>query len=201
VAGTRRSFLKVLGFAAGGAAIVGGVMFRHAKGAAADWYRKLVELDKDAPGGQLTDAEVQTLLAATRVLLVDGIEEQRYDDFFRWKAENAGGYLGLYRSFARALDEGAGDAGAKSFTAADAAIQKKVIGRAKEVRRMINDDDKVGGLRFALLDREWLLYERYIVREVLTLFAKTDAWLLSGYGSPPGVPRGLEAYLVKPEAT
>src|SRR5262249_23919518 len=158
------------------------------------WYRKLVELDRAQPVGAIGDAELASLRAATLALLGDRIDERRYEDFFRWKAANAAGYLPLYARFHAAVERAAKKRGAASYAAADASVKSAVLAPAARVREMINADDKVGGLRFALFDRDWLLFERYIVREVLTLFARTDAWLISGYGPHPGVPRGLEAY-------
>lgn len=179
---------------AGGAALAGGLLYRQLKDAAADWYRKLVELDRSSPGGELAPKELAALEASARALLGEGIDENRYRDFFIWKAANAGGYLALYKRFVQAIDEEARSYGGQEFTAAGVFIQKRALSKATEVRRLINEDDKAAGLRFALLDRDWLTFERYIVRELLTLFARTDAWLISGYGPHPGVPRGLEAY-------
>lgn len=196
MAKTRRSFLKIAAVAAGSAAVAGGVLYRYARGAAADFYRRLVELDKTAPVGALGDRELAALMAATRVLLVGGIDERRYEDFFRWKAANAEGYKNLYEQFRATVDGAAGG----DFAAAAIDRQKEVMAKAARVRQVINADDKVGGMRFALFDRDWLLFERYVVREILTLFARTDAWVLSGYGPHPGVPRGLEAYRHAPES-
>lgn len=184
--------MKLAAGAAGAAVITGGLFASRAKEKAKDLYRRLVELDRSAPGGDLSDAELAVLLAAARTLLGDGIDERRYDDLFRWKARNAGGYHALYRRFARDLDRAAGSPA--GFAGAPGEVRAAVMERAAAVRRMINADDALGGLRFAILEREWLLYERYIVRELLTLFSRTDAWLLAGYGPHPGVPRGLEAY-------
>jgi hypothetical protein len=133
-------------------------------------------------------------LAATVALVGDRIDERRYEDFFRWKAANAGGYCSVYRSFISALDNGARVHGAPGFAAAPPSVREKLIGRAADVRHMINTGDRIAGLRLALFDREWLLFERYVIREILTLFARTDAWLISGYGVYPGLPRGLDAY-------
>jgi len=42
------------------------------------------------------------------------------------------------------------------------------------------------------------LYHRHIVREVLALFARTDAWILLGYEAWPGTARGFTRYVQAP---
>jgi hypothetical protein len=189
VAQTRRRFLKLLTGAAGGAIAIGAVGFTVAKTAAGSFYRKLVDLPR-TPTGPLTAAEVATLLAATEALIDLEVDSARYDDFFRWKAENVRGYRSLYASFVQTIDRQAG-----GFEKAGAEQKRRVLSKASRVREVINAGDKIGGLRIAAFDRDWLLYERFIIREILTLFSKTDAWILAGYGPHPGVPRGLDAYL------
>lgn len=196
--GTRRRFLKILGIAAGSAIAVGAFAYRSAKIRAAEYYRKLVELPA-AELGSIDDAALATLLTASLALLVDGIELDRYEDFFRWHAENAPGYLAVYRQFHETVDAAAKSKGAESFAQAPLEIRKNILEKAAQVRKTLNEDDKVGGLKLAMFEREWLLYERYIVREILTLFGRTDAWLLAGYGHPPGVPRGLDHYREPPK--
>jgi hypothetical protein len=46
--------------------------------------------------------------------------------------------------------------------------------------------------------RDWLRFEKYIVRQILALFSQTDGWVLLGYESWPGTPRGLESYTRAP---
>jgi hypothetical protein len=200
MAGTRRRFLKVLGVATGGVTLAGALAYRHARSRASEYYRRWVELPQEGDVGPIGDAELATLVAATQTLLVDGIELTRYEDFFRWHAENARGYRQLYARFTAAVDAEARALGASSFVKADPDTKKQILDKLAGVRRTINSDDKVGGLMLAVFDREWLLYERYVAREILTLFGRTDAWVLSGYGPPPGVPRGLFAYRQPPEA-
>jgi hypothetical protein len=196
---TRRRFLRVLGIAAGGAAAAGAIAYRFAKGRAGEYYRRLVELPAEGELGAIGDAELEALMAATVSLVGREIDLARYEDFFRWHAEHALGYRRLYSSFTAAVDRAAREAGAPKFAGAPEAIQTAALSKAREVRVAINRDDKARALMFAMFDREWLLFERYVVREILTLFARTDAWVLSGYGAPPGLPRGLEAYRRAPE--
>lgn len=182
---TRRRFFKVVGIAAGGVSIAGAVAYRHAKDRAGAYYRRWVELPKEGEVGALDDTTLSALMSATTILLVEGIERDRYEDFFKWHAENAPGYKRIYERFAAAIGD-------------DDASRARALQKIAGVRETINRDNKVGGLRLALFDRDWLLFERYVVREILTLFGRTDAWLLSGYGSPPGVPRLLVDYRKPP---
>lgn len=188
--------MKIVGIAAGGVTVAGALAYRHAKERASEYYRKFVELPDEGELGPVSDQVLSALMATTTALLVEGIDPNRYEDFFRWHAENARGYRRIYERFAASIDDAAG---AKGFVAADRATQKKVLDKIADVRRTINANDRTGALMLALFDREWLLYERYVVREILTLFGRTDAWVLSGYGPPPGVPRGLAMYKQPPE--
>jgi hypothetical protein len=189
---TRRRFLRRASIVVGGSVIAAAGAWRYARGAAADLYRRIVELPPGGDVAPIDPSELRALIAATKVLLVEGIDERRYEEFFRWKSENAPGYKALYARFRAAVDSGG--------VFADAPLEQKraILAKAKRVRDVINSDDKLGALSIAVFDRDWLQFERYIVREVLTLFARTDAWLLSGYGPHPGVPRGLEAYRAAP---
>lgn len=191
--------MKIVGIAAGGVTVAGALAYRHAKDRASEYYRKLVELPEEGELGPISDAALSALMATTAALLVEGIDPNRYEDFFRWHAENARGYRRLYERYSASVDEAARASGAAGFAAAERAVQKKVLDKIAGVRRTINANDRAGALMLALFDREWLLYERYVVREILTLFGRTDAWILSGYGPPPGVPRGLAMYKQPPE--
>ncbi|MCK6546248.1 hypothetical protein L6R52_10395 [Myxococcota bacterium] len=194
---TRRRALQIGALATGGALVGGALATGWLHAAAADRYRRLVELPKTPPA-PLDAHTVEALRQVTAALLVEGIDESRYEDFFRWKAENAAGYAALYTRLARALDAEARLAGAQSFAAATRAQRHEALAKARGVRAMINTNDRTAGAWYMLFERDWLLFERYVVRELLTLFAKTDAWVLSGYGQPPGVPRTIDSYLVPP---
>jgi len=51
-----------------------------------------------------------------------------------------------------------------------------------------------------LYDRSWIRFEQYVVREILALFVRTDGWVLLGYETWPGTPRGLDSYTQPPRA-
>lgn len=194
---SRRRFLRVAGAVSGAALAAGAGTWWAAKRSAAGFYRRLVELPPAAEG-PLADRELGALMATTHALVGTEIDDERYADFFRWHAENVPGYRGLYARCASTLDERARAAGRRAFADCDPLIQKKILGRAHQVRDAINDNDRLKSLHLAIFDKDWFLYERYVVREILTLFARTDAWILAGYGQPPGVPRGLDAYREAP---
>jgi hypothetical protein len=195
---TRRRFLKLAVYGTGGVIFTGTLAYRFGKSAASSFYRRLVELQK-APVVEIEAATLAPLTTATAVLLPEGFDPDRYADFFRYKSANVPGYGRLYARFRDAADNDARKRGARDFASAPVEIRAQVIGRASDVRSTLNSGDRIGGLKLAVFDREWLLFERYIVREILTLFSRTDAWILAGYGDPPGVPRGLELYTKAPE--
>jgi hypothetical protein len=199
---SRRRFLKVLAAATGGALALGGAAWSYARDRAATLYRRLAELPKEGPRGALTDHEVESLLAVTTAIVGTAaakIDAHRYEDFFRWHAENAAGYRQLYERFVKAIDREAMDMGEATFVASGADVRGRALCKAAEVREIINRGDRAAGFWMALFDRDWLLFERYVIREILTLFARTDAWIIAGYGPHPGVPRGLDTYKKPPE--
>ena len=195
---SRRHFLKLAAYGTGGIVLAGALAYRFGSNAAAGAYRRLVELPK-TPVVEIEAPTLAALIAATETLLPDGIAEDRYRDFFRYKSQNVPGYGRLYARFGDAVDARARGEGAKDLASATKEVRERAIGKAHDVRETLNQGDRIGGLRLAVFDREWLLFERYVVREILTLFSRTDAWIMSGYGEPPGVPRGLELYPRAPE--
>jgi len=113
------------------------------------------------------------------------------------RARNLPGYRELYGRFVRALEaRGAAltprDASSTSFAALSVAHRREILadlcppGRLARLRTGLTDPDRT---RFRL----------YVVREILDLYAATGAWLVLGFGPPPGLPRGLAAYTRAPE--
>lgn len=158
------------------------------------YYRRVVAFPSDTPAGALNDETLATLMAVTRVLLPAAVHWPRYEAQFRWRAGNRDGYRDLYERCAAALDAIARSAGHARFTAAERSLQQRIVDRFADVRAMILERRTIAALRIALFEPEWLLFERYITRDVIALFAQTDAWLIAGYPSHPGVARGLEEY-------
>ncbi len=74
--------------------------------------------------------------------------------------------------------------------------QRGVLARCLRVG---NPAGHLGKARAGLFERQWLVYDRYIVREIFDLFARTDAWVKLGYETWPGEHRGLYTYTQPPE--
>src|SRR5262249_27469571 len=141
----------------------------------------------DAATGELSATQLRTLLAATAAVVGAPIRQEHYAAFFRWRAAHLRGHLGLYARFCAAVDRAAQGAAGVALPGCRVGVQRRILERAFRARA----DAAVHGpwLR-RLLDYDWQLYERYILREVLALFAATDAWVLLGYDTWPGTPRG-----------
>ena len=164
------------------------------RSAAEFFYRRLTALPHGDPLGPLDDHTLAALMATTLVLLPAGIEPQRYEDCFRWRAEHLPGYKGIYDRFAATVDRAARQLGEAGFAHAAAPAERKVLEPLAEARAVLAERSRRAALRVTLLGRDWFVFERHIVRDLLALFARTDAWLLAGYPSHPGVARGLDAY-------
>jgi hypothetical protein len=159
-------------------------------------YRRLpVPVLEDTPTGPLDVRAGKVLLAATEALVGTPIELSHYEDFFRWRAENRRGYKALYEHFATILNQSARRSAGCDFTDCHQDAQHQVLDKAFQVRGATGTWDKI---QIRVLDGDWLLFDTYIVREIFSLFAKTDAWVLLGYESWPGTPRGLERYTQAP---
>jgi hypothetical protein len=139
---------------------------------------------EEAPPQALSAETLAALLAATRAVANERIDAAHYAAFFRWRAEHLRGHAALYERFRLAADRLAGC----EFARCPVAAQQAIIQRAFRARAA------AGTWRVRLLERDWVLYDRYIVRDVLALFARTDAWVLLGYEAWPGTPRGLQRY-------
>jgi len=148
----------------------------------------------DAAQGPLPEGVVSALVAATQGLVGTEIETTHYATFFRWRAQTLRGYRALYGRFVVALDRAAREAGAPDF-AGCGMVQRRAILRQVGVTGAAERASRIRALVFR---RDWFRFEKYIVREVLALFSQTDGWVLLGYESWPGTPRGLESYTKAP---
>jgi hypothetical protein len=196
---SRRGFLRLSVVAAVGAITV----LIAAQGAKA-WllapfralyYRLLSPRLEDAPTGPLSAGALNALLAATTALAGVPVQIAHYEDFFRWRAENLRGYKALYEQFAAALDRRAGRSGGCDFVDCSRQMQQQILEELPQVRRA---DTRWQRVRVVALEREWLRFDRYVVRDILLLFSRTDAWTLLGYEAWPGTPRGLDRYTQAP---
>ena len=184
---SRRTFLAALSAGAAGSAAVLGVL-----GAARVLTRRLgPPVVDDAATGELSATQLPTLLAATAAVAGAPIRPEHYATFFRWRAAHLRGHLRLYARFCAAVDRAALGAARVPFAGCTVEVQRRILDRAFRARA---DAALHGPSLRRLLDYDWQLYERHILREVLALFAATDAWVLLGYDAWPGTPRGLEHY-------
>ncbi len=184
---SRRTFLAALSAGAAGSAALLGVL-----GAARVVGRRLgPPAVDDAATGELGANQLRTLLAATAAVAGAAIRQEHYAAFFRWRAAHLRGHLRLYQRFCAAVDRAARGANRTAFADCPAEAQYRILERAFRARA---DAALHGPSLRRLLDYDWQLYERHILREVLALFAATDAWLLLGYDAWPGTPRGFERY-------
>ncbi len=158
-----------------------------------DWL--LIPRLQPAPPGPLAEPVLQRLLSAAETLLAVPVKTNHYEDFFRWHAETLPGYKALYEQFVSTLDQAARPLAECDFSECEAPIRTRILAKAFQVR---DTDSSFQRLRTAMFDRDWLLYDQYIVREVFLLFANTDALLLLGYEAWPGTPRGLDNYTQPP---
>ena len=142
------------------------------------------------PPGPLGERDLRTLLAATEALAGYPIDHDRYADFFRWHAATLSGYKALYERFTMAVNRSARLRHGCGYVECSAAARLAFLDRAFRVR----PQDLPGKVRVRIFDRDWVLFDRHIVRAVVALFARTDAWRLAGYEAWPGMPRGLERY-------
>lgn len=190
---SRRALLLLL---LGSGAVAGGgwIVRRFGRGSVERYYRRLVAFPDQTRAGEIDDDTFALLMTLARLLLPAGAHWPRYEAQFRWRASNRDGYLDLYRRCALALDDAARRAGGTRFETAAGDVQQRIVRRFAEVRTVILDRRRAAALRLAVFEPEWLLFERYITRDVLALFARSDAWLLAGYPSHPGMARGLDTY-------
>jgi len=150
---------------------------------------------EDAPTGPLSAGALNTLLVVTRALVGVPVQIAHYEDFFRWRAENLRGHKALYEQFATALDRRARRAVGDNFADCSRQMQQKILEELPQVR---NAGTRWHRVRVAVLERDWVRFDQYIVSNILLLFYRTDAWTLLGYEAWPGTPRGLDRYTQAP---
>jgi hypothetical protein len=159
------------------------------------YHRLLSPSLGDAPTGSLSTGALGTLLAATRALIGLRVEMAHYEDFFRWRAENLLGYKDLYEQFAEALDRHASRLVGCNFSDCGRQVQQKILEKLPHTRNATTRWQRV---RIAVLERKWLAFDQHILRDILLLFYRTDAWTELGYDAWPGMPRGLDRYTQAP---
>jgi hypothetical protein len=155
------------------------------------YYRLLSPRLVDAPTGPLSAGALNTLLAATTALAGVPVQIAHYEDFFRWRAEHLRGYKVLYEQFAAALDGRARRSVGCDFIDCSQQTRQTILQKVPQLR---SANTRWHRVRVAVLEREWWRFDRYIVRDILLLFLRTDAWTSLGYEAWPGTPRGLDRY-------
>ena len=159
-------------------------------------YARLLSPElEDAPTGPLSAGALNVLLVTTGALAGVPVQIAHYEDFFRWRAENVRGYKTLYEQFAAALDRRARRSVGCDFVDCSRQMQQKMLEELPQVR---SADTRWHRVRVAVLEREWLRFDQYIVHDILLLFLRTDAWIMLGYEAWPGTPRGLDRYTQAP---
>jgi hypothetical protein len=136
------------------------------------------------PVAPLAPASEAALAAAIGALLEHRVDPSSYLALFRWRAHHMPGAAALYVRFQRRVDAVARGHGHASFASAPPELQQRILapfrpraGWARAWRALARRDDE----RFS----------RHIVRSVFRRFARTDAWLLTGYDTWPGMPRAI----------
>ncbi len=177
MAATRRRFLGVLGLtavAAGVAWVRRDPLARWLFTAPLPW----------APPGRLRDSTSDVLRTTVLALLEDRVEPAPYVAAFAWQAEHVAGARATFERFEAAVDRAARGAGATGFRFATRAQQRRILRGMMPARGV----DRV---RRALFARDEDRYARHVVRRVFQRFARTDAYVMAGYGAWPGMPRAL----------
>jgi hypothetical protein len=185
---SRRQFLRILAVTAGAAATT----YAGYRGVVRGVYRTLVSpVLEEAPTGPLNDQTLKDLLAAVEAFAGHAVDAPHYEDFFRWRSEHLPGHRTLYQRFAAAVNRSARRSFGCGFAQCDRTARLAVLDAAFRVR---NAGGRWARVRIGLFERDWVLFDLYIVRPIALLFAHTDAWRLVGYDAWPGMPRGLERY-------
>ena len=158
-------------------------------------YYRLIqpEFPSDTSAGPLRPHALQTLVSATETILGKNLNKSRYEDFFRWYAENIRGYKVFYEGFTDNLDNKAKWFGVSDFIGSDEAVKRRILEMIFQNRK-----GRLQNIRAGIFERNGLLAYNYFRKPILILFSKTDAWILLGYASWPGTPRGLDKYTNAP---
>ncbi len=143
------------------------------------------------PPGRLREDAVQTLVATAEAFAGVAIDRGHYEAFFRWRAENLPGHRALYERFTATVNAAAKRSRGCDFATCENTARLEIIQPVFQARRA---KGRLERLRMGVLQRDWVLFDRHIIRPIAVVFARTDAWRLVGYESWPATPRGLERY-------
>jgi hypothetical protein len=188
---SRRSFLKIV-LAVVGASAVGAVLIERWKvgflSSLQALHHGLVDpVIKKAPTGVLSEQALKALLAVTQTLVDSPVETSHYVEFFQWRSQNLQGYKDVYEQFAFTVNHAAKQSVNQEFSDSETGVRLRILQKTRLAGR-------INRIQMGLFERDWLRFEKYIVREILEVFNRTDAWILLGYESWPGTARGLVEY-------
>src|SRR5262249_54828521 len=133
--------------------------------------------------GPLRPGVLRTLLAVVDAVIGRPVESDHYERFLRWHAEHLPGYRALCEQAATLVEQAAVRTAGPAFAECDLPQRIQVVTAAASA------SDGTGAMTAAL---------QVVRSDLLLLFSRTDAWILAGYDSWPGVPRGLLAYQSAP---
>jgi hypothetical protein len=196
---SRRRFLTIV--LAGGGATAVGIATNHASflGPLRGLYYRMAFPDlEERPTGGLARGTIDTLLGAVDALCGPSLEKNHYEVYFGWRSENLRGYKALYEQFETTLNTLAKKSNGYVFAQCSSESRKQILLDAVSAVRY--PESRLGRAKVGIFARRWVLFDRYIIQEMLSIFARTDAWVRIGYSHWPGQPGGLESYRQAPLA-
>ena len=143
------------------------------------------------PAGPLSEDAAGALVATAEAFAGVPVERRHYEALFRWRAEQWPGHRVLYERFAATVNRAARRLHGRDFAGCAGPERLAIV---EPVFRVRAAKSRWARLRAGLLRRDWVLFDRHIMRPIAVMFALTDAWRAAGYESWRGTPRGLERY-------
>jgi hypothetical protein len=137
--------------------------------------------------GALSDSTTRTLLGAVEALVGGSVETVHYEIFFGWRAEHLRGTRDLYDKFVATLDKIGRKSHRRSFLECDLEARQQML-------KKFTLSSQLSKFQRTIFFREDLLFYNHIIKEILKLYSRTDAWIDIGYENWPGQARGFEYY-------
>lgn len=207
---TRRRFLTYA-LAAAGAAGAGGLLTLMRRQSQPGWQAvdlgggitrlELPPLDQES--GALEPSALAALMAVVDVFVEGRGAVDHYRTYLTWRAQNLPGYRSLYESFSAGLQGTAREGFSADFAELDRDTRRDMLQRGlglplpdSPLTETLIATETAAALTDA--DVLWLCFDRYIIAELVTLYIKTNAWLMLGYDGWPSQARGLERYVQPP---
>lgn len=199
---TRRRFLAlaVVGVGGAAAAIIAVDPLRDLLlSAPRQIYSEITTAELPAsPPGPISANVVDVLLATTQAIIGVPIEDMsHYQRYFQWRAKNLDGYKQLYEMYSEQANQASEDICGHSFVNCDLDSQRNILEEEFLAFSKLSELSRLEKARIGVQDGHKFAFVNYIFIEAFKLFARTDAWVLSGYVTWPGIPQGLEEYQTK----